>query len=564
MLSVVGRCAHGERLAHKLSAPYPNYSETETAKKLEHALTAAGPITCERVIEKFGPEYCGTCAHLGKVTSPIVLGTPRAAASAIDNSDWADPRPVTNRLPDVPEFDPGLLPADFRAHAEDVSERMQVPLDFAGAALTVALAGIVGRRASITPKRYDDSFVVTPNLYGGIVSRPGFMKSPLIAEVFRPLHRMQVEKMEEHREAMREYERELEAYQMRKAVWKEKAKKGGLVPVFNEDAPEEPRCVRYIAQDATIEKMHAILVDNPAGVLLVRDELAGWLQSLDTKGRERDRPFYLEAWNGDHPYTFDRIGRGTLRLEHLCLSVFGSIQPAKLRSYLTNAVNGGAGDDGLAQRLQLLVWPDHKAEWKNVDRKPNTSAATAVEEVFRRVADMPGDEPFPMRFSPDAQELFNAWRDELEPRVRSGKLPPYLESHLAKYRSLMPTLALLLHIADGGEGSEVPLIHTQRAADYCDYLEAHAKRAYSCVSAPEQDAAVALSKKIKEGAVGRKFTVRDVYTKGWANLVRAEQVRAALTVLEQAGWVRREDRGPGEAGGRPTEEFIVNPRVFHE
>jgi hypothetical protein len=128
----------------------------------------------------------------------------------------------------------------------------------------------------------------------------------------------------------------------------------------------------------------------------------------------------------------------------------------------------------------------------------------------------------------------------------------------------MPSLALLLHIADGSDSGEVPLVHTQRAAAYCEYLEAHARRAYSCVAAAGQDAAVALSKKIMEGAVGRQFTIREVYTKGWANLVKQEQVRAALTVLEQAGWVRRLSRGTTAAGGRPTEDFVVNPKVFRE
>jgi hypothetical protein len=56
---------------------------------------------------------------------------------------------------------------------------------------------------------------------------------------------------------------------------------------------------------------------------VVRD-LAGWFATLDTKGRERERPFFLEAWNGDGSYTVDRIGRGTLHVEHLCISIFDS------------------------------------------------------------------------------------------------------------------------------------------------------------------------------------------------------------------------------------------------
>ena len=51
-----------------------------------------------------------------------------------------------------------------------------------------------------------------------------------------------------------------------------------------------------------------------------------------------------------------------------------------------------------------------------------------------------------------AQGLFHEWRDGFEARIRSGELPEALEGHLAKYRKLVPTLALLNHLADGGEG----------------------------------------------------------------------------------------------------------------
>src|SRR5262249_34478682 len=157
-------------------------------------------------------------------------------------------------------------------------------------------------------------------------------------------------------------------------------------------------------------------------------ELAGWFATLDTKGHERERPFFLEAWNGDCSYTIDRIGRGTLYVEHLCISVFGGIQPARLQDYLRDAVNGGGADAGLAQRLQVLVWPDQETEFRNIDRKPNAAALAAVEAVVRRVARMSPAEPFCTRFSPEAQELFDVWRMELETRLRKGKLPRYLES----------------------------------------------------------------------------------------------------------------------------------------
>ncbi len=54
-----------------------------------------------------------------------------------------------------------------------------------------------------------------------------------------------------------------------------------------------------------------------------------------------------------------------------------------------------------------------------------------------------------LRFDAAAQELFDGWRAELEHRLRAEEDHPVLLSHLAKYRSLLPSLALLFHLIDG-------------------------------------------------------------------------------------------------------------------
>src|SRR5215469_13268351 len=49
-----------------------------------------------------------------------------------------------------------------------------------------------------------------------------------------------------------------------------------------------------------------ILNENPNGVLLFQDEIAGFLATMERDGHENDRAFYLEAWNGYSRYTYDR------------------------------------------------------------------------------------------------------------------------------------------------------------------------------------------------------------------------------------------------------------------
>lgn len=87
--------------------------------------------------------------------------------------------------------------------------------------------------------------------------------------------------------------------------------------------------------------MGELLNRNPRGLLLFRDELVGWLRTLDKEGHESDRAFYLEAWNGQGSFTYDRIGRGTLHIENVTLSVLGGIQPGPLSIYLRATLSGG-------------------------------------------------------------------------------------------------------------------------------------------------------------------------------------------------------------------------------
>ena len=152
-------------------------------------------------------------------------------------------------------------------------------------------------------------------------------------------------------------------------------------------------------------------------------------------------------------------------------------------------------------------------------------------------------------------------------------LHPSLISHLSKYRSLMPSLALLFSLADGST-EKVGLDHAIRAEKWCDYLMGHAKRVYAARTDPKYSAALVLKNKIEKGLVGLpdgKLTVRDVYRKEWRELSKPEQVRAALTVLEENGWVRKYvDQGYDDMAdvfgwpktGRPSEVYEINPMVL--
>jgi len=87
-LSNVIRCEGGREIAHRWSAPYPQYSAEETDAKVSRGLEASGPHTCAYIRDQLGFAECQTCPE--KVTAPILLGRPEAAGKPPERSERSD------------------------------------------------------------------------------------------------------------------------------------------------------------------------------------------------------------------------------------------------------------------------------------------------------------------------------------------------------------------------------------------------------------------------------------------------------------------------------------------
>jgi hypothetical protein len=338
--------------------------------------------------------------------------------------------------------------------------------------------------------------------------------------------------------------------------------------------PPPPTLKRYRCNDATIEKLGELARDNPRGLMVFRDELPGLIEGCNRHGHEGDRSFFLEGWNGLYRYVYDRIGRGTIIIPRLCLSILGGIQPSKLQ-YLINGAVSGFENDGLLQRFQLMVYPDIAETWQYVDEPPNQEAADLFISIARTLSgadftkwgaikDAEHDVPY-FRFSKSAQKVFVEWITNLENDLRKSEHPIMVE-HLGKYTKLVPALALIFHLVTLAQSKNyrkpgVSKKALERAIKWAEFLQHHAYRVYSLALDPVQTAVHALAEKMKAGKLTDGFSERDVYKSGWADLTDSDVVHAACAELEQDGWLRRI---PVERGaGRPASaSYHINPKLF--
>ncbi len=494
--------------------------------------------------------------------------------------EWSEPTALPSALPPVATFEPDLLPEALRGWVMDIAHRMQCPADFPAVTALVSISSLIGARAVVQPKARDD-WQVVPNLWGAVVGRPGVKKSPAMSEALRPLNRLQANEIESSQLEHEAWALDYKLMAMQNDVNEKKAKHlatkdpaGARALLEPLDTPSEPTARRFIINDATVEKLGELMQQNEWGILSYRDELYGLLTSLDKQGQEGSRAFMLQSYDGNQGYTFDRIGRGTVHIPRVCLAMIGGIQPGRIQEYVRGAVAGGGADDGLLQRFGLAVWPDLAGEFVHVDQWPDTLAKQTAWAVFERLAELQpasGSEPVIWRFSEVAQTLFVEWLVPFEIELRGDQLHPAVVSHLAKYRKLIPALALVFALIDTPDsGCVIQERELARALDWGDYLRTHAERLYSAAVRPDTHAAKQLLSKINAGhlkvggVIPKLFTPREVVQKTWAGLDSTEAVYKAADLLVEYGWLEKEVTASTDPlrRGRNSTRYWIHPSLL--
>jgi putative DNA primase/helicase len=493
--------------------------------------------------------------------------------NAASNPQLPALRPLSvAKLEKVLPYRPDMLPGALRRWLEDVAERGQFHFDFLAVAVMAALGSVVGRRCAVYPKQKDD-WHEYPNLWAAIIGRPGAMKSPALSVVQSPLRAIEKSWADQFSADEKEYEATaVRAKIERKAALAtaDKAAKKGQSFELPEDVDlAPPICRRMLTSDPTEAKLGELLSQNPDGLTLELDELAVLIAMFEREPSMRD--FLLKGWNGKEAHTVDRIVRGTVRIPAICLSVVGGIQPGRIAP-IVKAAGQGAGGDGLLQRFQLVAWPDSwEAPWRNVDRWPDHEARKAANELFARLAHMKPDDfpdasdygPRGLRFTPEAQEIFNDWHACQQNTLRSGTLSETLEAALSKSVKLVVGVALLCELADYPLSRAIGVESLNRGLEWLRVSESHTRRLYACAEIAEVDAARLIWQKIKGGKLTDGFTAREIKRAAWKGLTDGPIVEEGLAMLVENGWLMADKLNAGNAG-RPSLRFTINPEALQK
>jgi hypothetical protein len=243
--------------------------------------------------------------------------------------------PITDILdpwaePPVPQFPFDILPPMVEEYAASQSVILGADTSSVAMAVLGAFSGAIDHRFALKMMRHG-SWYENPRLWLLFYGPPSVGKTPMFNAVCTVIT--------EHQTTLyRVYQEQQEDYEVRKEAG-EKIKK-----------PKPP--ARFLVTDITADKLAEVLARSPHGILVKRDELAGWIGAMERyhagKGAAADRAVWLQAFDGG-PYNVDRIVRGEIFVPNLSAAVMGGIQPARL------AELDGLTTDGLLQRFLPVV-----------------------------------------------------------------------------------------------------------------------------------------------------------------------------------------------------------------
>lgn len=296
--------------------------------------------------------------------------------------------------------------------------------------------------------------------------------------------------------------------------------------------------------------------------------MSGLFHTFSRKGRENERSIYLEGWDGDKQYKTLRISREDESLDNFLITLLGGIQPKVLNHLLLAQRSTGMSDDGLTERLQLMVYPEIDSKWVFHDEEITTQDEILVYNLLDNVMEYRRrGEKLVLRFSNEAQSYFNNWLEAHNTYLRKEQGSDLLyHSHLGKYPKLIASLAGVYHLIDefsknNTEPDPVVGINSFRKAEkLTEVLKQHAVKVYRLNDLPDLNAARVLYQKILSGDVRAEDTIRSIYRNEWSGLKTKEHVFAALSILEKCSIARL--ISVKSSKGKSKQIIDINPDCF--
>ena len=454
-----------------------------------------------------------------------------------------------------------------------IAEYKGAPIDAAALALLTSASALVGAKRRAQPwSGYSEPSI----LWGGLVMAPSQNKSPVLDPFRDAMHAAEKSLMADHDDRRRKHEAKKIEAEAARTKWekdvREAIDKGYPTPPLPlaADPPPEPYAPRFWVGDITMEKAARLMAAQPGGLLVYRDELAGWIASFGRySGSSADRHFWKECFGG-RPLRFDRVGGGEIEIPYAAASVIGAIPPESVHSLVLTGEQ-----DGFAARFDW-VWPDPVPP-KRPSADPFDAIQKQLNQIFERLATLGMDsdhfnkpKPRDLPLEREAANDFDTWRI-IHYVERHGITGLYADALGKQPGKVLRIASMLEHLwwaasARNNEPAEISCESVHNAMALIDgWVTPHLQRVLGEAIIPKADhGAAALARWLvkQDGRTFRTFNASHVRrNENLPGLASGPEMDEACSELVNAKWIQRIGATTAK-GGAPKKEFEVNPRVF--
>ena len=366
-----------------------------------------------------------------------------------------------------------VFPRKMREIIDEANTTLGFPKDYLAMSMLTAVAAAVGNTHNAEHMAGWQEYCI---LFVALVGRPGANKSHPLSFAMQPLIDFDAEQSAIFSEAMKRYVAAMELPP------KERAANG------YETNPTEPKRVRFTMQDVTPEAVHRILSENPRGLCLYADELAGWFKNFNRYNNGSESEFWMSVFNHKVAMSDRKGSQSGVFIRNPFLCVIGTIQP----KVLTDLAAGNRNANGFMERI-LYVFPSDqtKPKWNRSRRMPSFDIAAEWRGILSRLIDIvpkvdsDGEiisEDVP--FSSDALDRLYQWQNEQTDRCNADGSDT-LTSIASKLEIYAIRFSLLLALSDWACGSEKKMIEVdtvERAIRLAEYFRISASKVQGIIS----------------------------------------------------------------------------------
>ncbi len=440
-------------------------------------------------------------------------------------------------------------------------------VDYAMVSILVGAASVIGNARRVQAW---EGFEQPCILWGMHVGLPSTNKSPALDIVKKPLMCIESEFVATHEEQLKEWKANCEVSELHFNAWTEQCKKAlkagkEFLPVKPKEAekPKRPARTRLVVIDLTVEALRNVLADNPRGVLMLRDELAGLIKNFMRYGGS-DKEAYLSAYDGD-AYSADRVGyENTVHVPSFSVSLLGGIQPEKLEEELKHSP-----DDGFFARF-LVVNPIHQVQ-PRPDVKPDNDFILAAFNKLRMLEMGVDENNVPIskviKLRNVARNVFDEWKMQIPELEKDTN--GILTSFIGKTPGMVLRLSLVLEYLswvekDGVKELEYISIESIENAItlIMEYFIPMSRRVFYGFAVPSEEMDARLVAKYILKQRPEKINFTKFYRMQGAPIRERLRLAKAIDYLIECKWLYPLQEREGDTPGCHRKNYVINPRLY--